>query len=102
MLTDTQCRKSLHDYCKQLADETFAEYHRMISPVLYLYGQLAPEGPFDDKTISGTYIELKLSRDRLPGFQLVICGSIPRNITVDSLKVWFIDHLKREPILNCI
>ena len=85
----------LHGFCKDLAQTAWVEYTRCISELLYLYGF---EGG-DEFNGKHGYTELRLCRDQPRYFDLVLCEAIPRDRSVDQLKMWFIDRLRREPIL---
>ena len=94
---------ALHTLCKSLASEAIRNYCQFITPVQYLYGRLADEGPFCKTAIAGTYVELRINRERLGSqFELVISEHIPRHLEVLALKAWFLNYLRRAPILNCL
>jgi len=84
---------ALHQLCRDLAKEAHLAYCKCITPVMYLYG-------FPDE--HHAYDELKLSRDKVRFADLVLCEPIPRDRDEDSLKVWFLDRLRRQPILPVI
>ena len=80
-------------WCNGLAKTAYREYSRQITPVIYLWGYL---------DAANKYTEVRLSRDKPRWSQLVILTHVPRNIDLPALTRWFVDNLRREPILDCV
>ncbi len=99
METTFDIETALHNYSRELAGSALKQYEKQITPVLYLYGLKSKDEPFDDRSQFGSYTELRLSRDRVRYFDLVLCEHIPRNLDVESLQDWFLFRLRREPII---
>jgi len=98
----TDIQTALHNLCRELAESAHNDYCRQITPVIYLWGTKGGEGPFDDKSLSNSYVSLELSRGLMPGREMVISEHVPRHLTVDQLKTWFLERLRREPIVPAL
>lgn len=99
MKTTFDIETALHNYSRKLAESAVKQYSKQITPVMYLYGLKAGQGPFDDHSAIGSYTELQLSRERVRYFELVLCEHIPRDLNVVALQDWFLFRLRREPII---
>ena len=98
----TDIHTALDNLCDELAEDAHNSYRRKITPLIYLWGTKGGSGPFDDKSLSNVYVSLELSRDRPVGEELVILVHVPRHLTVDQLKAWFLECLRREPIIPAL
>lgn len=80
----------LQDYSRELAEEAWTAYVRQVEPKLYLYGQR-------DDTI---YIDVKLSREKLDSYELLIPSPIPCHLPVTALKALIYASLRNKPIVE--
>ena len=89
-----EIEKQLHKASKGLADACLQGYCKHRASAMYVWGE---------ENKQGLFVSLIASADR-PGqkFTLAVCSPIPRDATVEQMKVYIHEKLKKSPCVPAL